>query len=441
MPEALQKIAEWAFDEKMPGFQWVIFALLMFEFWLGVEGLRGAGIAIGMAILLSYVGSKSDFFFDWLYGTDPSFKITSLRKVPAGSYLVVDGDFRGDGSFVGDRKFSLPDWWRDIKARTPARSGKTFRDKMKALFRRVPIPGRQALDEDRNSAADKLHQSSLPVDQGLYKSCVFLLHPTDAWPRINAPLQLSKVFRALTILSILIALLEGFGIDWVQWLQGRPEAHSAPIASSDWPAGLSIITDWFQSLWAKTAECWSSLKTVLTPWGLALITAGITLVISFYYRIRHMRVLYTEAATAGWIKPTDPLATPKLRFNAHERALLKRRFWNKGLSIEQGFRVRRWWKRFTKYGAPPKIPYAVQTMQAAGLIRLERVDKELKPDNNGKYLQARFIPGVEKCLEATRPGLKFWRRVWRRVLRWVSKAWRRGSALVRLEVSSVKEQL
>jgi hypothetical protein len=62
MPEALQKIAEWFFDEKMPGFQWVIFALLMLEFALGVEGLRGAGIAIGLAILLSWGGQQVGLF-------------------------------------------------------------------------------------------------------------------------------------------------------------------------------------------------------------------------------------------------------------------------------------------------------------------------------------------------------------------------------------------
>jgi hypothetical protein len=118
MPEALQKIAEWFFDEKMPGFQWVIFALLMLEFALGVEGLRGAGVAIGLAILLSWVGSKSDFFFDGLYGPDSTFTIKSLGQVPRGSYLVVDVDFRGDGTFVKDKRFSLPDWWRQIKGPT-----------------------------------------------------------------------------------------------------------------------------------------------------------------------------------------------------------------------------------------------------------------------------------------------------------------------------------
>jgi hypothetical protein len=229
----------------------------------------------------------------------------------------------------------------------------------------------------------------------------------------------------------LIAFLEWFGIDWVQWLQGQPEAHSASIASYHQPAGLSMLADWFQSLWAKAAEWWSFLKTTLSPWGLALITAGITLVISFYYRIRHMRVLYTEAAGANWIKPTDPLAAPQMRFTAHECALLKKRFWRKGLTMEtnaQGFRVRRWGKRFAKRGTPPKIPYAVQTMQKGGLIRLERVNKRFQPDlDNGKYLQARFTSQGERYLAATKPGIG----PWGRVLRWAKGAWHHVSPLLR----------
>jgi hypothetical protein len=92
------------------------------------------------------VGSKSDFFFDWLYGPDSTFTIKSLGQVPRGSYLVVDADFRGDGTFVKDKKFSLPDWWRQIKGATTD-SGEKKRNIMKGLFRKVPMPGRNALDE------------------------------------------------------------------------------------------------------------------------------------------------------------------------------------------------------------------------------------------------------------------------------------------------------
>jgi hypothetical protein len=138
-----------------------------------------------------------------------------------------------------------------------------------------------------------------------------------------------------------------------------------------------------------------------------------------------MRILYTETADAHWIKPSDPLPTPEIRFTAHERALLKQRFWKRGLTNDQGFRVRRWRRRFDRRETPPKIPYAVQTMEKGGLVWLERVNKRLQSDDNGKFLQARFTPEGINRLPAPEIGL------WRSVRQWVRDAWHRGSALLR----------
>jgi hypothetical protein len=54
-------------------------------------------------------------------------------------------------------------------------------------------------------------------------------------------------------------------------------------------------------------------------------------------------------------------------------------------------------------------------MEKAGLVRLERVNKQSQADNNGKYLQARFTAVGEGCLDTTTEKIALWRHVRKRL--------------------------
>ena len=332
---ALEKLAEKLFGERIPGFQWVFFILVMLGLPLGIEGFCGSATAIGLALFFFWAGGILDIVFDLFYGPVSTFTIrvpdwsdpVLRNRPPRGATgkiltdrdwgdplrdnfcLVVDGEFGDEGAFVTAKKFT-----KERHQRGWLRHLIDFcRGRLSDHCRNIPLFGREALDGAREKAAERFREYRFNIETGLYESCLLLLRSTKAWSaRVNPPLQVSKVARALVLLFASISLFQYLDFDWLHWLRGGTEhrVHSAFRTEHDMlPADI-------QWLWVRAEAIIGSLHSALPQWSLVAATAlmaFICLIISFAYRIQHMRNLYLEAADAHWL---DPSTIPLLRATA-----------------------------------------------------------------------------------------------------------------------------